>query len=429
MPLAVSMVGTNRRIVGTDYAPTDIPVIWDPQLEKVSLPHGFKGGGVLVSINSHGDAAGGMDEGDPVAPGASHAIIRRHDGTVVDLHAQMAPAVNSFARHINNHRDAVANSIEKGATQSSAWFFKSGDSPVNLTKTVNKEIAEAVSINDSRQIVGSLASSDHPYLYDAKSGQFSLLSVHLQMDLRSISINNAGQIAGLSASGGFIIQPGGTVLTFKAHHFGGLNDQGQVFFRTEDDVFISDPLPPSSTTMPPVRSLNDWLVTPGWVVVEPYGLDNTGAVTAMAVRGEENFERGVLLVPESLHGGGGSPFNPAAFVRILVGIINDGPGLEFPGGVKPPPGPPPDPPIWTTLGAGQRDALLGLAINAGAGLISDAEARTRIQALSAELVGEAARRLTPSTQAPTEQTTEVHARRAALIKNARSPKRQPKLRP
>jgi hypothetical protein len=425
-PVAVSMVGADRRIVGADWAPYDMPVVWDPQLEKISLPHGFKGG-MLVSINSHGDAAGGMNEGDPVTPTAAHAIVRRHDGTVLDLHEQMAPAVNSFARQVNNHRDVVAVSIEKGAKHSSAWFFKNGASPVNLTTTVNKEIVEASSINDSRQIVGALASSDHPYLYDATTDKFSILPVHLQMDLRSIAINSAGQIAGLSPTGGFIIQPGGTVITFKAHRFTGINDLGQVLFRTEDDVFIIDPLAPSSGTMPAVYSLNDWLVTPDWIVVDPNGLDNTGAVTAMAVHGDENLQRGVLLVPgRSI---GGSPANPLAFARILFGIINDGPGLEYPGGKQPFPGPPPDPPIGQTLSPGQRDALLGLAINASAGLISGGDARTKIQALSAQVVSEAARQLTPAMPVPTEPTAAVLSRRAALIKTARSVSRPGKLRP
>jgi hypothetical protein len=393
-PFAISSQG--KRITGTALSGTGSPpFIWNPFFGRhpVGLPSPTEMSGIGYTTNSRGDVAGTYG-------GLQRAFLTRNGGAPIDISSQLGGSPFSSACGMNETGDVVgymsANG-EVGLNDSglNGWIF-TDDGAINLTTAVNSEIATASDINGSRRVIGRLA-SDKVYIYDVIGGVFKTLSITAKKPGTLAGgpfINDNGQIAVNATDGFHYLAQGDYLLSFNqiggpAFAIAGLNDSGQVVASDGTDIFISDPIDPLQTQTSNIYSVNGLLDTSGWVVTNAYGVDNDGAIigTGHRVDGDRAGQpRGVLLARPVL-----PKTHQAAFAEILFGIINDGSGVEIPRGKVPPFGP-----NMRELSSGQLDALLGLAIGAGAELVTDRVARSELQAVAARLVREASERLTVS---------------------------------
>ena len=362
-------------------------------MHPVGMPYLGETSGSGQTVNSRGDVAG-------YASSIHQAFVTRNGGTPINIQSQLGPTTFSTACGMNEAGDVVgymASIGDVGLNESglNGWLF-TDDGVINLTTAVNSEIATVSDINGSRRAIGRLASGQ-VYIYDVIGGVFKILPMTAKTPgplAYGPFINDNGQIAVNAPDGFHYLAQGDYLLSFNqiggaAFAIAGLNDSGQVVASDGTDIFISDPIDPAQTETSNVYRVNDLLDTREWVVTDAHGVDNDGAIVGVGhlVDGDlAGQPRGILLTRPVL------PKNrQAAFARILFGIINDGPGVEIPGGKVPPFGP-----NTGELTNGQRDAVLGLALNAGAELVTDRVARREIQAVAARLVREASERLNVS---------------------------------
>jgi hypothetical protein len=372
--------------------------------------------GTGFAVNANGDVAGTL-RGAPDAPWPSHAFLKKAGAATFDIHDQFTPAntyVASLAYGLNDQGDTVGvRYILTLPTQQSAWVY-SGGTVTDLT-TLNAQAIEAWGINNSGLVVGRLSTSQ-VFLYDLSDATLTLLP--LEVETREIFINNLGQLAGSMNDGTiFVYQPGGSTVVFDQSTTGyvevaGFNNQGQIVVAGNSGVYFTDPLSTSATSAPPFIAVNPMLVDAGWVMTKAHGIDDHGCIIG-AGKLAGGDERGILVTPPAIH----KDIYQAAFATILFGIINDGGGLQIPGG-KIGPGPEPGGPIWNALTTGQKDAVLGLALNAGASIISNRSMRSEMQSLSARLVRSASDQLTATPAARSERVAAESAMRAAVRSRA-----------
>jgi uncharacterized membrane protein len=391
VPLGISPF--ERFVTGVAFqANGDLPFLWTqgiinalPTLDVLPMGEGF-------AANSNGDVAGRwFPSTSAIWP--SRAFLRRLNDAPIDIHAKyFGDSVASVAYDLNDNGDVVGIRSElTPQLPQSAWVL-SGNKLTNLT-AINAQVVEAWGINNSGLVVGRLSTSQ-VFTYQL-GGAFTLLP--LKVETREIFINEYGQLAGNANDGTAFLYLEGATWAFDTSTTGYLeiadfNDVGQIVANASQP-FISEPLGPSAKKAPPLHALNPLITTPDWVMTKAHGIDDDGYVVGVA-RFNGGNERGVLLAPENL----AKIFYQAAFAEILFGIINDGPGLALPGGHGPPvPGPPG--PIWDVLTGGQRDAVLGLALNAGASLVSEASTRAQLERISAQLVRSASERLSGTQRA------------------------------
>jgi hypothetical protein len=388
-PTAISSVG--RRITGSTELPGAgrVPFLWaDFKMQPVQYP-GTPSSTNTASgsaTNSRGDVAGQF----PASPG--QAFLTRNGGTPLNLHDMLNAGVASAVHDMNESGDVVGEMSPVGETSDNprlGWVY-ANNSAINLTETVNPQILGALGINSSQQIVGQLVSGQ-VYVCNANGTGFTTLPVTSKTGESGSPgpfINDNGQIAGNALDGSHYLFQNGHSLLFDGlggpkFKIAGINNKGQVVASDGSDIFISDPTGLSQAETPAIYSVNGLLGNAGWVVTDASGVDDSGAIIGVGTNG--NGPRGVLLTPTV------SPprFHQASFVKILFGILADGPGVILPGG--------PVPPVWgPNLTHGQRDAVLGLAINAAAGMITDRAARSEMQKLAAALVRDAGGRLNES---------------------------------
>lgn len=411
-PLAISPSG--QLVTGTAYQTEGfVPFLWQSgDLEPLPAPSLYPYG-TGYAINAQGDVAGNY-RSNPTAAWPSHAFLKKRGAALFDIHAEyFGDSVASIAFGVNDDDAVVGIRYELTLPlQQSAWVY-SRKTMTNLTQSVNPQIKEVRGINNAGLVVGRLESSQ-AFSYDA-SGTLTLLP--LEVETREIFVNDAGQIAGNLNDGTiFIRQPDGTILTLASPdgsyiELSDFNNRGQVvggnIQNNDDQVFVSDPVSATATTAPPLRSINPQIVDAGWVVRKVRGIDDNGLIVGVGRYGGGE-ERGVLLTAPSFK----KEIYQAEFVRILFGIINDGPGVQVPGG-KFPGGPEPGP-VWNVLTAGQRDALLGLALNVGSSMISEKAIQAEMEALSARLVRSASHRLGSRPSAERERTAIAAARRSGV---------------
>ena len=408
MPMAVAQVGAGWAVTGSatigsqsfSFLESDsIP------LQALSAPTGPSDGSGSA-VNALGDVVGTFNAGG-TPPVPNRAFLRTHAGTTLDLQTPLLQGLGStgsFAVALNGRPspDVVGFFFDTGGNQHPWYYAGDTHNVIDLTGVLPSK-ASVSAISDARQILG--VATNELFLYDLTAGALTTITNIPGHPIGArFCLNNAGQILGDTEFSLFVRQPNGAYIRFGGADagVGGMNNSGQVVFvdtvkdpvtnQLLSSVYISDPIPPSASSAPATQDLNTLLSTPGWKLYNAFGIDDAGVIV-----GQAQFNggpvRGVRLVPDPV-----SPLNiyEAAFATILFGIINDGGGIQFPGGRVPPDGP--DGP-WMHLTIGQRDAVLGLALNAGATLISDQKARVAMEAQSAQLVRDASQRLNLATGA------------------------------
>jgi hypothetical protein len=362
------------------------PVLWSNS-NSASVPFPLQAAPGLsaagTAVNSSGDVAGTSFNGHN-----SRAFVTPFGATPVDIHALLGSATDSLALGMNEAGDVVGYVSSSVSVDGLNGWLYSNNALTNLTVTVNAQIAQANQLNSARppRIVGRCITSHEVYTYDVGvAGSF--VNTGIPAVIQGLSINDWGQVAGNQRDGtNFVSFPNGFRSLFwkSGGEIRGINNRGQVVVSNGSTVIqISDPISRSGQNLPPdMWDINSLITSPGWVVTDVFGLDDSGAIIGVGSQ-SAGAPTGVLLVPNG-------PRLPHLlhFVRILFGIIDDAPGVIIPGGRVPPPMPP-----WAGLSAGQRDAVLGLAINAQAELIADQALRMEMQQLSALLVRAASERL------------------------------------
>jgi hypothetical protein len=398
-PGAVQLVGEGVQATGN--ADTSGPAL-DPFLYSGGYHGGSMSdlgissyGGFGMAINRLGDIAGALSPN----PGAalSTAFVRKAGGALI--FPGLPGELVNYPLSINDSADIAGRYVPFSGPAVGGWYCLDGEPAVDLA-TVNRNIRRASQINNARKVVGEMNDGTF-FVYDVTAqspGALPQLTSAFLSEDHDIFINNSGLIAANTVDGPVYVQGNNNTLPMAAPPtqasvaLGGLNDSGQVFFNpvnNSDDqgnVFLSDQMGPYGSIAPAIYNLNDYLDAPGWKVTRLTGIASDGTLVGIGVLGGDT--RGILLLREVP-----TPHIPwtAAFVKIVFGIIQDGGGVEIPGG----PVPPWDPLAMAaaSLNAGQKDVLTAFAINLLAGRIVDSAARHDIQVMATRLIEQAAPRM------------------------------------
>ena len=121
----------------------------------------------------------------------------------------------------------------------------------------------------------------------------------------------------------------------------------------------------------------------GWFLREARGINDQGMIVGNGTL--NGVERGFLLAPST----GGSQVIIAQVTRILSGIIDDGPGVVWPGGPVPPWGP------MTTIpqiSVPTRDLLLTVLAGEVGLLVNDPTTQVRLREASLKAVAQLAQK-------------------------------------
>lgn len=347
-----------------------------------------------TAVNGNGDVAGNFG----AAQGRSAFVTPRAQQSV-ELTPLLGTPTVCYALAMNEAGDVVGymgqppHSPTSGPT--SGWLYTNGAAielsvaKVDLgSSLVEAQIADVQGINDAKLIVGRFATAE-AFTFDFGSKSVRPLGIQTLGPAvgRRLFVNNPGQVAGNRLDDvAFLRQPNGKVILLATQYpLAGMNNHGMLIASNGLDAFSSDPTAPLQPYAPPLLSVNLRLTTPGWYVTDVHDIDDAGAIVGTARR-IDGAVRGVLLVPDGQWEK--VPSNPLGLVvRLLGGIPYDGPGRTYPGGPVPP---------WQWyefLTNGERDALIGVAFNAGARLVTSARSREALQQVSADLVRDASGRL------------------------------------
>jgi hypothetical protein len=367
-----SGINQQGEVVGTTLDPTAVPPDtagllsswWIPP--EYSLKTGVAGG--LGKVDNLGDAVGlgaelfniNFDNNvktlpfDPADINNAHQVVGNMEiynwatAAVISTIPPLSGQTNSVAWALNNHGDALGRSGSNG-------FF----CPFGAAQS--QDLGEDVmlgSINDNKLAAGSAQLLGAAYADLTQPG----------VQLRQIPLPYGSAVGPFLPPAAQAINTGGIIVGFGTGGPGPFSPFYPFVFEIGEGSAVD------LNTL--VASSN----APGWQLVDALDINDAGQIIGQAF-GPGGQEAGYLATPRV----SGATFPFTNLIAIIIrGLLQELGGISFPGSPAPM-----GPGMLTALPPERHEALLNFAVSNLAGQMSDREARSKIQRITAEVASRA----------------------------------------